>query len=390
MTVAGVIAEFDPLHSGHHHLLQEIRAQLGQDTAIMVAMSGTFTQRGEAAICSPHARAEMALCSGADLILELPQPFCSSSAETFARGGTEVLRATGLLDVLCFGSESSQIALLRKIAATLDSPEFSLQLRQELSRGLPFAQARQNALEQRIGPSAQEASGANDLLGVEYLRALGSNFPVCIITRRDGGHHGLASATEVRRLIRSGDWISADKLLPRDSARILRRERESGLCPASLHFSERAILYRLRTMSEADFATLPDCGEGLEHRLVQAASQAETLEQFYALAKSKRYAHARIRRIALRAFLNVTEIPLSVGYLRVLGASLRGISLLRQMKQTATLPVITKPSHGRLLPPPADALYLQNRRIDDLWGLCLERPLPVGSCWCKSPILKNK
>lgn len=389
MTVAGVIAEFDPLHSGHYHLLQEIRTQLGQDTAIMIAMSGTFTQRGEAAICSPHARAEMALCAGADLILELPQPFCSSSAETFARGGTEVLRSTGLLDTLCFGSESNRLPLLRQIAATLDTPEFSLQLKQELSHGLPFAQARQNALEQLVGAEAQQVSGANDLLGIEYLRALGVDFPVCIAARRDGGHHSAASATEVRRLLHSGDWISAEKLLPADSARILRRERESGLCPAGLHWAERAILYRLRTMDETDFAALPDCSEGLEHRLVQAAAQAETLDQFYALAKSKRYAHARIRRIALRAFLNITEIPPSVGYLRILGASQRGLSLLRQMKQTAALPVITKPSHGRALPDPAGSLYLRNRHIDDLWGLCLERILPVGDCWRKSPILKK-
>lgn len=387
MTVAGVIAEFDPLHSGHYYLLQEIRAQLGADTAIMVAMSGTFTQRGEAAICSPHARAEMALCAGADLILELPQPFCSSSAETFACGGAEILRSTGLMDVLCFGSESNRLSLLRQIAATLDTPDFSTHLKKELSRGLPFAQARQNALEQLVGIDAQQVSGANDLLGIEYLRALGVTFPVCTIARRDGGHHGAASATEVRRLIRSGDWISADKLLPRDSVRILRRERESGLCPAGLHWAQRAILYRLRTMDEADFAALPDCSEGLEHRLVQAAARAETLEQFYALAKSKRYAHARIRRIALRAFLKITEIPPSVGYLRVLGASQRGLSLLRQMKQTATLPVITKPSHGRELPDPAGSLYVRNRRIDDLWGLCLERPLPVGDCWRRSPIL---
>lgn len=389
MTVAGVIAEFDPLHLGHRHLLQEIRAQLGADTAIMVAMSGTFTQRGEAAICSPHARAEMALWAGADLILELPQPFCSSSAETFARGGTEILRSTGLMDILCFGSESDDLTLLRQIASALDSPEFSLLLKQELSQGLPFAQARQNALEQLVGEKARQTSGANDLLGIEYLRSLGTDFPVCTIARRDGGHHGAASATEVRRLIRSGDWISAGKLLPDDSARILRREREGGLCPAGLHWAERAVLYRLRTMSASDFAALPDCGEGLEHRLVQAAAQAETLEQFYALAKSKRYAHARIRRIALRAFLNLTEIPPSVGYLRVLGASSQGLSLLRQMKQTATLPVITKPSHGRDLPGSAGALYAHNRRIDDLWGLCLERPLPVGDCWRRSPILQK-
>ncbi len=387
MTVAGVIAEFDPLHRGHAYLLTQIRNQLGADTAIVIAMSGSFTQRGGAAICTPHARAEMALRAGADLILELPQPFCSSSAETFAQGGAEILRATGIVNALCFGSECGDADLLRRIAAAIDTLAFSAGLKAELDKGLPFAQARQNALEQLVGTDAVQAAGANDLLGVEYLRAFGTDFPVYTVTRRDGGHHGSASATEVRRLMCGGAWAEADRLLPPESVRILRREREAGRCPASLRWAERAVLYRLRTMTTADFAAIPDCGEGLENRLVQAAAQAESLEQFYMLAKSKRYAHARIRRIALRAFLGVTEIPPSVGYLRVLGASQQGLTLLKKMKQTATLPVVTKPAHGRELEGEASTLFAQNRRIDDLWGLCLERPLPAGTSWRTTPII---
>jgi predicted nucleotidyltransferase len=387
MTVAGVIAEFDPLHKGHAYLLAEIRAQLGADTAIVVAMSGSFTQRGGAAVCTPHARAEMALQAGADLILELPQPFCSSSAETFARGGAEVLRATGLVNTLCFGSECGDANLLRRIAAAIDTAVFSECIKAELDKGLPFAQARQNALENLVGADAVQTAGANDLLGIEYLRAFGADFPVCTVTRRDGGHHGAASATEVRRMMRSGAWAEADRLLPPESARIIRREREAGRCPAGLQWAERAVLYRLRTMTTADFAAIPDCGEGLENRLVQAAAQAESLEQFYMLAKSKRYAHARIRRIALRAFLGVTEFPSSVGYLRVLGASQQGLALLKQMKQTAALPVVTKPALGRELEGEAGALFIMNRRIDDLWGLCLERPLPAGASWRTTPVI---
>ena len=187
--------------------------------------------------------------------------------------------------------------------------------------------------------------------------------------------------------MRSGAWAEADRLLPPESARIIRREREAGRCPAGLQWAERAVLYRLRTMTTADFAAIPDCGEGLENRLVQAAAQAESMEQFYMLAKSKRYAHARIRRIALRAFLGVTEIPSSVGYLRVLGASQQGLTLLKQMKQTAALPVVTKPAHGRELEGETGALFAQNRRIDDLWGLCLERPQAAGTSWRTTPII---
>lgn len=383
MPVAGIVAEFDPLHLGHSRLLREARARLGADTAIVTALSGSFTQRGEAAVCDPVARAEMALRAGANLVLELPVPFATASAETFARGGVGVLAATGVVDTLCFGSESGDAAGLKTAARVLETPEFGEKLRGHTAKGISFAQARAQALGELCGGAG--TVGANDLLATEYLRFWSGD--VLAVERRDGGHNGAQSASEVRRRILGNDWDAAFELLPGFSREILLRERAAGRCPASLRAADRAVLYRLRTMTAEEFAAIPDCTEGLEHRLVAAAGQARTLEEFYALAKSKRYAYARLRRIALRAFLGMTELPRSVDYLRVLGADAVGLELLRRMKAAARVPVVTKPAHGKLLPEEARARFMLDRRADDLWNLCLKEPQPSGVCWTRGPVI---
>lgn len=385
MPVAGIVAEFDPFHLGHQYLIREVRRRLGQETPVVVAMSGSFTQRGGAAICSPIARAEMALRGGADLVLELPLPFATASAETFARGGVETLLATGGVDTLCFGSETGDVVPLRRMAGALEGAEFPQTLRDFAAQGLPFAAARQKALERVLGEKLPQ--GANDLLATEYLRFWPAERAALAVQRRDGGHGGGQSASRVRQLLLTGEWQSAGELLPGFSGEILDRERQRSRCPASLFWAERAVLYRLRTMTETDFSAIADCTEGLEHRLVRSAAQATSLEEFYALAKSKRYAHARIRRIALRAFLGITALPDRVPYLRVLGADARGLELLRDMKTRSTLPVVTKPAHGRKLEGEVGALFTQGRRADDLWGLCLERPIPGGWSWSEGPVL---
>lgn len=387
MPVAGVVAEFDPFHLGHQYLIREARRRLGPDTAVVVAMSGSFTQRGGAAICAPIPRAEMALRGGADLVLELPLPFATASAEAFARGGVESLLATGVVDTLCFGSETGDEPLLRRMARALEGAEFPQTLRDFAAQGLPFAAARQKALERVLGENLPQ--GANDLLATEYLRFWPANKAALAVQRRDGGHGGGQSASRVRQLLLAGDWSGASELLPPASLEILRREQQQGRCPGSLSWAERAVLYRLRTMTEAEFGAIADCTEGLEHRLVRAAARAGSLEEFYARSKSKRYAHARIRRIALRAFLGITALPEKVPYLRVLGADQRGLGLLREMKARSTLPVVTKPAHGRKLEGEAGAVFAQGRRADDLWGLCLERPIPGGWSWSEGPVLLN-
>ncbi len=390
MKVLGIVAEYDPFHLGHQMMLQEAKQAFEEEPAVVVAMSGSFTQRGSAAICPPAARAEMAIRGGADLVLEIPVQFSTAAAETFARGGVGVLAATGLVDTLCFGSESGDLHQMRRMAETIDTPEFRTALREGLARGLPFASVRQRALEQVLDGELRLTGGANDLLGTEYLRCLPEEMEVLPIRRRDDGHGGAQSATRVRQLLKQGAWDCAAQLLPDTTVELLRQQQAKGCCPADLRWAERAIFYRLRQMSAEQIAALPDCKEGLEHRIMQAAAQTGSLSEFYDAIKSKRYAHARVRRIVLRAFLGIDTLPEKPAYLGVLGANERGLGLLKQMKRTAALPVITKPAHGKKLTGAALEQYLCTRRADDLWGLCVEQVRPAGECWQSTPVLPHR
>lgn len=377
----GIIAEFDPFHRGHEYLIQQARQRYpGQ--AVAVAMSGHYTQRGGPAAVEPHARAEMALRCGADLVLELPLPYAISSAERFGWGGVAVLAAAGV-DTLCFGSECGDSQRLEQAAVCLERDDFREKLQEFLAKGVSFASARQSAVTALCG---EEVGGVlatpNDLLGVSYLSAIrqqNTGMQVCAIPRVGPAHNaavtegGFSSASHLRRLLKEGRVEEALALMPPPASAVLERELEQGNAPAELSHCERAVLYCLRRMTEADFLALPDCSEGLEHRLYRAAQQANSLEGFYTLAKSRRYAHSRIRRLTLWAWLGLTQAdyPQTLPYLRVLGMNAAGQQVLHDIRKTCPVPILTKPAAARKLPEEAKRLFLLETRGADLWRLCL-------------------
>lgn len=388
MTAAGVIAEYNPFHLGHAWQLAQTRAMLGEDTALVCVMSGHWVQGADCAIAHKWTRAGLALRGGADLVIELPTPFALSSAESFARGGVALLAATGVVEFLSFGSECGSLAELAQAARALEGPEYRQRLKAELARGLSFPAARQAAA------GCPCLSTPNNNLGVEYLRALnalGSHIRPMTIPRRGAGHGaptaegGFASATQLRALLRGGQAGQAALWMPRGTPDALGE-------PSSLTWVERAILARLRTMTAADWAVLPDSGgaEGLPDRLVRAARQALSLEEFYSLAKTKRYTHARLRRLALSAFLGMDGArPALPPYVRVLGFNRRGQALLRQMKTTCTLPVLTKPAQAKALTGQARQVFEAEARYTDLYGLCFSTPRPCGLEWTSSPVVEG-
>ena len=376
MSVAGIVAEYNPFHAGHAFHLAETRRRLGDYTAVAV-MSGNFVQRGECAVLDKWSRARRALEGGVDLVLELPTVWAAASAEYFAWGAASILKEAGA-DAFSFGSESGDGGGLREVAAGLDRPEFRAGLRHYLDLGLPFAACRQAAVRELLGEELSALlAGPNDNLGTEYLKAarrLGWEPEVAAIPRRGaahdgGGHPEYPSASYLREQILSG-----------------KLEAEN---PAFLCYAERAVLSRLRTMDLSDFESLPDSGEGLSQRLCRAVRQGRTLAEVYNLAKTKRYAHSRIRRMVLWAWLGLrpSDRPDAPPYLRVLGANERGRALLRELKQTARLPVITKPAHAKSLDGPGRRLFELEARCTDLYQLCRESPGPCGLEWTSGPVM---
>lgn len=374
MRTIGIIAEYNPFHSGHRHHLDSLRREF-PGCALVCAMSGNFVQRGDAALADKWTRTRLALLGGADLILELPTPWAISSAEAFARGGVALLDATGVVDTLSFGSEAGTLPPLEAAAGALDTPRWQAALKEYLAQGLSFPAARQKAAADCLGQGADFLSTPNNSLGVEYLRALralGSGIQPHTIPRRGAAHDGWErdgphrSASQLRQALLAEDSPPLSPFLSPPAEALLREN------PASLSFCPRAVLARLRGMEAADFASLPDCGEGLGGVLCRAAQEAASLETLYALVKSKRYPHARIRRLVLWAFLGLTaaDRPASPPYLRVLGFSPRGQALLRQMKDRAALPVLVKSAHITRLSPEAQRLFRLEARCTGFYGLC--------------------
>lgn len=392
MRAVGIIAEYNPFHTGHAWHLAETRRILGEEAAVVCVMSGSWVQRGECALTDKWTRTAMALRGGADLVLELPVPWAISSAEGFARGAVATLKATGVVGAISFGSESGRLGDLRRIAEATQTVEFQAALRAELEKGVSYADARQRAAIQIMGKGAKFLQGPNDSLGVEYIRAAGSDMVMMTVKRQGVPHDsdfsadGFASATMLRQLARQGEGEALPRWMAEEDVALL---REAGI--ARMEHIERAVLARLRQMTEENFAALPDSGkaEGLPARFCRAAEKAGSLEEFYALVKTRRYAHSRIRRLTLWAFLGMTEAdwPGAPSYLRVLGMNGRGKELLREMKERATLPILTKPAHIKTLDPAAQQLFALECEATDLYGLCFDSPKPKGLDFTTRPVI---
>lgn len=378
---AGIIIEYNPMHGGHAHLLEEVRARLGAETALVGVMSGNFVQRGDFAVLRKHARAKAAVLSGLDLVLELPLPWAVSSAEAFARGGVQVLEAAGVVTHLAFGSECGEIDPLMEIAGCLLSAEFSQSLRGELRRGDSYAACRERAVESLLGRKrAALLKRPNNILGIEYCKALLRQRSRIqpLTTPRVGAEHdasetqdGFLSASAVRALLKAGRQAEA---LPRMTAAmrtVYEAESAAGRAPVFAQTCERALLARLRAMDEAAFAALDRGREGLYHRLYRASRTASSLEALLEAAKSRRYAHARLRRMLLWAYLGLTpsDVPERIPYLRPLAANRTGQKLLARMRREAAVPVLTKPADVRRLGAEAIRLFELEVRASDLYAL---------------------
>ena len=391
MKTIGIVAEYNPFHVGHAHHIRETRRLFAEETAVAAVMSGNWVQRGECAVTDKWTRAKMALEGGVDLVLELPTVWAVSSAEGFAKGAVAILEATGVVDTLSFGSECGELTPLRELAQCLNSAEFSRALRRELEPKSSFAQCRRRAVERMLGSEkAALLDSPNNNLGVEYLRFLPSGMDAVTIPRRGAAHDSesevdeFPSASLLRRRMRAGELTGASPFHP-----LLPKEEI-----ADMKWLERAVITRLRSMTLAEAEALPDSGDGLAARLLCAAREAASLEELYALTKTRTYAHSRVRRLVLCVLLGLraADRPAAPPYIRVLGFNRRGQALLREMNQKAALPFFVKAAHihdktFRRFSPEAQSLFALEERFTDLYSLCFPTPRPSGLEWTTGPVI---
>jgi len=366
--VTGIICEYNPLHLGHKKQLDAIRAA-DPDGIIVCLMSGNYVQRGKPSIVDKSLRAKAAVMSGADLVLELPITAALSSAEGFAAEGVRILNR--FCTHLCFGAETADADTLMQTATALLSDVFSDKLREQLDKGLSFPAARSRALEEMGIPAVTKP---NDILAVEYCKAIrnqgSSLIPVPI--QRGGDYHEETadeenpSATAVRKLMmESGMWLD---YVP-EAVRDLFRDAKLH----ALDAGERAILTRLRTMTDAEFEAIPFGSEGLWRKLMHNARRFACLEDVITATKSKRYTRTRLDRMVMCAYLGISPemMRAPAPYVRVLAFNDTGRKLLRQKKEDFP---VANAGEAR------DHPYWElEKRAGDLYGLfAMDAPDPPG------------
>jgi len=370
MNVLGIIAEYNPFHNGHLYHLEQSRKLCSTDYTVCV-MSGSFIQRGEPALVNKWARAEMALLSGIDLVLELPVVYAMSSAEYFAYGGVKILDSLGIVDHLCFGSESGSLEGLKAVAEVLhNEPQpYKELLKKYLNGGISYPAARESALkeyfERTDGFSEDIGSTmgqSNNILGVEYLKALkrlGSRIKPFTISRIHNSYNteditgSISSATSIRKYIFDRPSVSPDSIpvraLPEPTIQVLEREFGSGRGPVFSHSFASIILASIRKMSSRQLKLLPYVSEGLENRIKDSADNSGTLYELIDKVCTKRYTRTRIQRALFHLLTGLTSNEFDnfnqnggPQYIRVLGFNSKGRQLLSALKDTASLPVIVK------------------------------------------------
>lgn len=358
MKIAGIIAEYNPFHNGHKYQIEKTR-ELGA-THIAVAMSGSFVQRGDIAVCSKWTRAKACLENGADLVVELPTTVSLSSANTFACGGVYILDNLNV-DTLSFGSECGDINLIKKIAGMVNQAEASDEIKLLLDKGFSYPRALQASVSCLFGDKyATVMQKANNALAIEYVRAINAinpNMEPVTILREQTEHDSLitgddiASATHIRHSIDNTtfdtvnlDCLMLERFMPKSSYNLLKNDIYNGLAPVFQSNIEKLLLFKLKTLSPDEFSELPDVSEGLENRLYKAAMSAVSINEYFDAVKTKRYTHARIRRIAYCALLGIKKLHQSLPpqYIRVLGANQRGFEILAKARKTSKIPVATK------------------------------------------------
>ncbi len=390
MRIAGIIAEYDPFHSGHAaHIAATRRPDGGGATHVVTVLSGSFTQRGEPAMLTKFRRAEMALAGGADLVLELPLPWSMAPAERFAAGGVALLHALGCVEVLSFGSECGEVHRLQKLAALPQSPAYRETLRQVLSTGVPYAAAHQTAAAVLLGEdTAALLASPNNTLGLEYIRAATAqkaDFDYFTLERQGALHtdtspkQGFASGTLLRDMAKNGQLADMTAYIPEAVCHLLTEAINGGQAPAHPPKLEYALLAQLRRMTPEQMTDLPYLSEGLENRLNRAVRTAGSLEELLTAVKTKRYPLSRIRRILWAALVGMTTADAQglPPYIRVLGMNQRGQEILATAHPT--LPLLTRSSQLAQLSEQAQRVFRLEEVATDLHALTLPVPQPSGT-----------
>lgn len=398
MNVLGLITEYNPFHNGHFYHIEKSKEITGADYVIVV-MSGNFVQRGTTALCDKYLRSKMALLNGADLVLELPVVYATASAEYFSMGAVSILDKLGIVNSICFGSEDGNLTSLSNVANILSEETANYQeaLKEGLKDGLTFPMARSLALiSENIELDSQILSSPNNILGIEYLKALKkrkSSINPYTIKRLGSDYHDktitdlFSSATAIRTFFNENKepfWQDLDALVPSSVLDILKEEFNLSYpileddISSILYYKLRSILLENKAKLTDYFDVSKDLGSRIENQLDYYTSFLE----FSDLLKTRQYTLTRVRRSLLHILLDIKKEDIllfskndSVFYARILGFNPNSRDLLSKIKRNSTIPLLSKLADAETI-------------LDPIGKTMLEKDIFAADLFCH--IQKNK
>ncbi len=378
MKTTAIICEYNPFHCGHKVQIDAVK-QKGNN--IICIMSGGFVQRGEAAMFDKYIRAEAAVRSGADLVLELPYPYSCSAAEFFAMGGVSVANSLGVVDELCFGSESGDIALLSQMSERLLSDEFDLMMKNaredKKNKDKPYAALREEVYKKLYEQSV--AIKPNDILGVEYISAIKKlNSPIIPVTyKREVGF----SATETRKRITEENKFDT---VPNEVSSLFEKQDRYGM-----EYAEKAILAFYRCADPKELEKYEGMTNGIAERLVKAAKESVSLADLIGKLSGKSYTNAKIRRCILHGMTGVYTDMLRTPpkYTQVLACNELGRQFVRRIQKEGSIAVFTKPSHYKKAEEEARKQAEFSLAAENLLTLMCKNPKPADEFLKRKPYI---
>ena len=392
--IVGIVCEYNPFHNGHAYQIEKVRSR-GYDTVVCV-MSGNTVQRGEFSITDKYTRAECALLSGADLVLELPYPYSASGAEIFAAAGVRIISSIGA-NAICFGSESGDHAQLRSTAETVLSKRFNDEYRSLCLTSLGTAEAYFEAYRRVSG--SEHPAGANDVLGVSYLKEImrsGYNLQVEVITRFGSDYREkdinvakkYPSATMLREFIyQNGFKDDLKSLMPEAVFDVLRAKGKIH----DIKLLDNGILsyFRICDASKLGQLDIYEAGGGLSERILNFSHRARSYDELVSLVAGKKYTASRVKRAILHCLTGAlhSDIDLNIAYSTVLGFNEKGRKLLADIRKKNAIPTVVKPSDAKNLGDNAIRQFELSLKIDSMYTLISSDAEESGKYITSSPVI---
>lgn len=362
MKACGIVAEYNPLHTGHVYQMNKAR-QISQADCIIVVMSGNFVQRGEPAVIDKYARTRAALKAGADIVVELPVYYALSSAENFAKGAVLTLNEMKAASI-CFGAETDNADCLAKISHAIisESPEYKAILNKALAKGLSYPAARQTALLEYLPECKDIISGSNNILAIEYIKAiLGNNLNMTYypVLREGAGYNDdtdnaeFASAFGIRKMLMSDEHDRLKTYLTPVMYEEISNSKNCPLFPDDFSniFNHKMLFLKQQcNINHTDFAEklaeYEDITAELANRFAAAFTGRDNITEFTMKVKSKNIVYSRICRCIMHIILEIrksmSDLYNNIPYIRLLGFNKTGQQYLGSIKKELDVPFITK------------------------------------------------